>query len=138
MNTFRQVSLIAALILSPTLSRAVESAKARMWCLSLRFQQGSAGLGTTLDLTTISSGYNGELAPTFTGRTYYSDFALDAGFPVTGVINVDLPPSVDANGDGFDDFFDVTQAVQATSTGVYSTDLGGGTVAASWRRAAGS
>src|SRR6266851_4526926 len=99
MNTFSHLSLVAVLILSPTLGRGVELAKARMWCLSLRFQQGSAGLGATLDLTTINNGYNGELAPTFTGRTYYSDFALDAGFPVTGVINVDLPPSVDANGD---------------------------------------
>src|SRR5262249_28475378 len=138
MNTFTKFSLITALILCPAVGRSAETAKARMWCLSLRFQEGTAGLGETLDLSTINSSYNGELAPTFSGRTYASGMTLETGFAVTGVINVDLPPFVDSNGDGFDDFFDVTQGVQGTSTGAYRTDVSTGTVTASWSRGAGS
>jgi hypothetical protein len=138
MNTFSKFSLIAALALCPVAGRGAEMARPRLWCLSLRFQQGTASLGGTLDLSTLTSVNNGELAPTFNGRKYASGMALDFGVPVTGVINVDLPPFVDANGDGFDDFFDVSQGVQATTTGAYQTDVSTGTVTASWSRGAGS
>ena len=44
----------------------------------------------------------------------------------------------DANGNGFDDSFEVSQAAGGTSQGQYTTAIGGGTVTATWSRAAGS
>jgi len=106
--------------------------------LSLRFQEGSDSFGDTLDFSTINNSYNGELAP-FSQGTLGSGFVLDfSGMPITGTIYIDLPPLVDANGNGFDDFFETSQGVQAASTGHYVTAIGGGTVTASWSRAVGS
>jgi hypothetical protein len=138
MNIFSKLSLVVSLVLFSVAGSSAEMARARMWCLSLRFQQGTAGFGETLDLSTINSSQNGELAPTFSGRTYVSLMTLDVGFAFTGLMNVDLPPFADSNGDGFDDFFDVTQGVQATTAGSYQTDVSMGTITASWSRGAGS
>jgi|ERR1051326_956163 hypothetical protein len=119
-------------------SSGAGTANARIWCLSLRFQQGAGSLGDTLDFSTINGSYNGELAP-YTQDTLASSFVLDfSGSPIAGTMYIDLPPFVDANGDGFDDFFDVSQGVRAASTGHYNTPISDGTVTASWSRAVGS
>lgn len=132
------LGVLAGLSLLAVTSRGAETAHARMWCLSLRFQEGSDSFGNTLDFSTISSSYNGELAP-YNQRTWGSGFVLDySGMPITGTIYIDLPPIVDANGNGFDDFFEVSQGVQAATTGQYTTAIGGGTVSATWSRAAGA
>ena len=121
-----------------TPSRSAETAQARMWCLSLHFQQGSDSFGDTLDLSTISGTPNGELAP-YNGLQYVSGFALDSsGFPIGGTLYLNLPPSVDDNNNGWNDFFEVAQGVSASSSGVYTTPLGGGTVTANWNRGAGA
>jgi hypothetical protein len=50
-----------------------------------------------------------------------------------------VPAAGDANGDGFDDFFQVAQGINASSSGTYSINgLGSGSVTASWSRDAGS
>lgn len=51
---------------------------------------------------------------------------------------VDVPPSGDANQNGFVDFFEFTQNASGTTTGTYATHLENGTVEATWNRAAGS
>jgi hypothetical protein len=135
------LAVIACLIFLPLTSRSTEIAHARIWCLSLRFQEGSDSTGVdTLDFSTINNSYNGELAP-YSQRTWGSGFVLDSlslGMPITGTIYIDLPPLVDANGNGFDDFFEVSQGVGASTTGRYTTAISTGTVTASWSRAAGS
>ena len=55
------------------------------------------------------------------------------------MIYVDLPLGVDVNGNGFDDFFEVSQGVStAVTSGSYNTDISSGTVTATWSRSAGS
>jgi hypothetical protein len=132
------LALLTGLPFVCTISGGAEIANARLWCLSVRFQQGSGSFGDTLDFSTINNSYNGELAP-YSQDTWASGFVLDfSGMPINGTIYIDLPPFVDANGNGFDDFFEVSQGVQAASTGRYDTAIGGGTVIASWSRAVGS
>src|SRR5262249_4828666 len=75
MRPYASLLLILSSLL-PLMDHAGETANARLWCLSLRFQQGSDSFGDTLDLSTISGTPNGELAP-YNGTTYVSGFALD-------------------------------------------------------------
>jgi len=121
-------------------SQAAETAHARLYCLSLHFQEGTT-YGGTLDLSTIvGPPYNGELMP-YSGRTWASGLALVwSGMGDSGTIYVNLPPAADANGNGFDDFFEVSQEVSATvPSGTYSTSTYfSGTVTATWSRSAGS
>jgi len=110
-----------------------------LYCGSLRFQQGQGACDETLDLSTITGPPNGELAPWYSTSTRQSDFALDfGGLVIAGTLSLDLPPHPDANGNGFDDSCEVSQAAGRTSQGEYPTALGGGTVTATWSRAAGS
>jgi len=121
-------------------SQAAEMAHARLYCMSLHFQEGTT-YGGTLDLSTIGGPpYNGELMP-YSGRTWVSSLALVwSGMGDSGTIYVNLPPAADANGNGFDDFFEVSQGVAATvPSGTYSTSTYfSGTVTATWSRSAGS
>jgi hypothetical protein len=121
-------------------SQAAETAHARLYCLSLHFQQGTT-YGGTLDLSTIGGPpYDGELMP-YSGRTWASGLALVwSGMGDSGTIYVNLPPAADANGNGFDDFFEVSQGLAATvPSGTYSTSTYfSGTVTATWSRSAGS
>jgi len=133
------VSLVAiASAFLPFIANSAETAAARIWCLSLRFQQGSDSFGDTLDLSTISGTPNGELAP-YNGLTYISVFTLDiSGQPINGRMQLSLPPFSDVNSNGFNDFFESALGVGATTSGTYTTALGNGTVSATWQRAAGS
>jgi hypothetical protein len=141
MKFFAYLFVIAS-TLHPLLPRAAETANARIWCFSLRFQQGTDDLGLdTLDLTTISSGVNGELAP-YRGVMYVSTFLLDdstsLGLAINGTMYLNLPPVADANGNGFNDFFESALGISGTSAGTYTTFLGNGTVNATWSRTVGS
>jgi hypothetical protein len=64
----------------------------------------------------------------------------DPTFPdaISGQIAFDTPAPVDANGDGFDDFFQVSQAVAESTRGLFMTPVDQGTVTATWSRGAGS
>ncbi len=134
------IFLTAVFLFCPMTNHGSETAQARLFCLSLRFQEGTT-YGGTLDMSTIGGPpYNGELRP-YSGRSWDSGLALDwSGMADNGVIYVNLPPAVDANGDGFDDFFEVSQGVaNAATSGTYSTTTYfSGTLTATWNRAAGS
>jgi hypothetical protein len=120
-------------------AHAAQTARATLFCWSLRFHQGQGSFDETLDLSTTAGTPNGELAPWYSAYTHRSGFVLDfSGFPINGTIFLDLPADPDANGNGFDDSFEVSQATGGTSQGQYTTDIGGGTVSATWSRAAGS
>ena len=55
--------LAAGTCFLPIMAPGAEMAQAKMWCLSLRFQNGTGQDGLySLDLTTLDSGINGELA----------------------------------------------------------------------------
>jgi hypothetical protein len=134
------IFLMAGWFLLSASSQGAETAHARIYCMSLRFQEGTT-YGGTLDMSTIGGPpYNGELMP-YSGRTWASGLALVwSGMPDGGNIYVNLPPVVDANGNGFDDFFEVSQGVAGTVTsGSYSTSTYfSGSITATWSRAAGS
>jgi len=134
-------------------SHAAQTAQARLFCLSLRFQQGVYhGLSgdITLDLSTINLAdlgepafpKNGELAPSFSDPDHYSGFLLYDTLlddvVLVGEIDLDTPAFTDLNGNGFDDFFEVSEAGSGASTGTYSSFIDSGPVRATWSRAAGS
>jgi len=136
------VILTAGLLFGPATCNAAQTAQARMFCLSLRFGQGTT-YGYYLDLTTISYDFNGELAwyDESSQRSWYELHDAYYYFDMTGTIFVDRPAFADANGNRFNDFFEVSQAVSATTYGGSYTDdygLGGGDVTAQWSRSAGS
>jgi hypothetical protein len=139
------ILLTVGWFLYPITSFGLETAHARLYCLSLQFQQGTT-YGGTLNLSTLSgTPYNGELMPTFgsgaSGNPWGSGLVLVwSGMSDGGTIYVNLPPPVDANNDDFDDFFEVSQAVTGKVTsGSYSTSTYfSGTVTATWNRNAGS
>src|SRR5438874_13082718 len=125
-------------------SHAAQTAQARLFCLSVRFQRGTDMFGlSVLDLSTISlDSPNGELAPTFDTPSQFSGFRIsnpDTGDIVEdGEIDLNTPDFADVNGDGFDDFFDASQAVSGVSTGIYASVIDSGTVKATWGRPSGS
>jgi len=133
------VLLATGLALLPTTGRGTQTAQGTLFCWSLRFQQGEGPLDETLDLSTVSGTPNGELAPWYVIYTHWSGFILDySGFPITGTLYLDLPLIADANANGFDDNFEVSQGVTGNSSGEYETAIGGGTITATWNRTAGS
>jgi hypothetical protein len=136
------------LTLLPSLTPGAQSAKARLFCLSPRFQRGAAndmnGFRWTMELTTLDFGLNGELAPDFVTGGYsngawlelYSEL-LDDTFQ--GIMGLDTPDFADANGNGLDDFYEVSQAVPSRpAVGAYSlTGFGNGNFTATWYRESG-
>ncbi|HLZ53695.1 MAG TPA: hypothetical protein VKS19_04370 [Verrucomicrobiae bacterium] len=139
------ILLTAGYFLYPITNYGAETAQARLYCMSLRFQQGTT-YGGTLNISSINgSQYNGELYPTFSSDAYGNPWASGlvlvwSGMGDSGSISMNLPPGVDANNDGYDDFFEVSQGVSnGSSSGTYSTSTYfSGTVSATWNRAAGS
>src|SRR5881396_971981 len=127
-------------------SHAAQTAQARLFCMSVRFQRGTDKTGLyVLDLSTISLDTpNGELAPTFIFDPDHSSFFRisdpDTGdIVVEGDIDLNTPDFADVNGDFFDDFFDASQAVvSGVSTGIYASVIDSGTVKATWGRLSGS
>jgi hypothetical protein len=132
------ILLMALLITLSSAINAAQTASATLFCWSLRFQTGTASGGATLSLSSIAGPPNGELYPD--GADYASGMILDVfGSPITGTMSVALPPFADANGNGFNDFFEVSQAVGlSTTAGAYTTFLSDGTITARWSRGAGS
>ena len=141
------IVLAASLTLLTPAGHAAQTAQARMFCSSLRFQRGwDSNHQYYLDLTTLGSGVNGELtfqdlfSSGYSHSTYLNlvDDWFEEQFP--GAMAVDVPSAGDANGNGFDDFFEVSQSVNGlSSSGAYSLDYwGNGDIQASWYRGAGS
>lgn len=139
MTATRLILLTTFLFALASPVQATHSAHATLFCWSLRFHQGTGSFDETLDLTTIAGGLNGELAPWYSSHTHRSDFSLDfSGFPITGTLFLNLPAFQDANGNGFDDSYEVSQEISGTSSGQYTTAIGSGTITATWSRPAGS
>ncbi|MCU0770333.1 MAG: hypothetical protein MUE94_00995 [Verrucomicrobia bacterium] len=150
MNTLR-ILLLALLPGLASTAHAAQTAQARLCSWSLRFSGASAngggGFTYTLDLTTIGSGLNGELAidTDQTGYSHYSsvdlyeEYWLEGTFQ--GFLAVDVPDAGDANGNGFPDFFEVSQPVNGLATTGFLQVPGIaylGDVQATWSRNAGS
>lgn len=124
---------------------ATQTARARLYCYSVRMERGVAGFGGTLDLSTLdwSVAPNGELAPLFTSHSHGSGFSLHSpGFlePIRGVLRIDAPLGTDMNDNGYADFFEVDQSVaRVVTAGNYSAGANEtGNVTATWTRSAGS
>jgi len=135
-------SLILAIFVAPAGTLQAGSADARLYCTSLKFARGYDDNNEYyLELTTLPVGVNGELVRNF-GATYshFSYLELtDDWYGVTdqGALAVNTP-NADADGDGFPDYLEVAQAVNASTSGQYQFNgLGSGTIQASWARAAG-
>jgi hypothetical protein len=136
----------AAILIAPVRDLVAETAQARMYCFSPRFQRSSDQTTFfTLDLTTLAVGVNGELAfgDFFgTGSTHSSFLVLtDQLFSEVydGAMALNVPTGGDANGNSYPDFYEVARAVSSTSSGLYEIDgIGNGAVSASWSRGAGS
>src|SRR5262245_19833147 len=114
------------LSLSPV-ALADETAQARLWCLSPKFQSGTDLNGEyALNLTMLNVGINGELAPDWEGSyTHFSYLELtDQWFGETwsGSMYLDVPDVGDANGNGWGDSFAISQPVSAPSSGIYSLE----------------
>jgi len=133
---------ILMLLLSVAGPALAGTGSARLYCLSLKFARGSDTYNEYyLDFTTLQYGINGELVRNFGGTySHFSYLELTDNWLGTldqGAIAVDLP-NTDANGNGFPDFLEVAQSVNASSTGQYQIlGLSSGTVQATWFRAAG-
>src|SRR6266702_912832 len=121
--------LIAGLSLLPIVGHGEETAQARMYCLSLRFQRSMDQNGLyTLDLTTLTSGVNGELAfGDFFGNGYsHSSFPILTdevfGDGYNGGMDLDIPPGNDVNGNSYPDFFQFSWIWQRHSGRVMVTE----------------
>src|SRR5881396_4074218 len=139
-------AVIAVLCVLPLLSYSAQTTQARLFCWSVRFQRGF-DKGFSLDLSTVeppTTSPNGELGvlSLFSTYSHWSYFALNNtnGSPlVVGTLNLKVPFNVDANGNGFSDFFEVARPVSSTMTaGTFSSNSGSGSASAAWSRAAGS
>ncbi len=126
-------------------SAALAQAQARAWCSSVRFYRGTEPFDFySLDLTGIASGINGELFPTYESATAYASYlSLNDEWglydPIPGWMRLEVPLTADADENGWPDFFEVNQAVNTTSTGIFDfAGLSSGTVQAAWSRGAGS
>ena len=140
MNKFILAAL-ALLTFSNNSLRAAQTAAARMYCLSVRFNEAHAGGPNaiySLDLTGINNSLNGELYPVFgQARSHFSSLVLtDEIFEdeIFGSVFLDVPGS-DSDGDGFPDFFNTAQAFSGTSSGSYNfPGFASGNVTANWSR----
>lgn len=147
MKRFLISSLIGLVSLITMPLHAVQSAHARLYSASIRFHRGTDTFDFFMvDLSTLSSGNNGELFPGFFNNTGFShssyliitDTTLEE--EMSGGIALDIPPNEDANFNGFPDFFESAQAVSGkTTSGAYNIPtFGSGEVVANWNRPANS
>ncbi len=140
--------LVLGIMFAPVIGWAAQTARARMYCFSPRFQPAWDDSATfTLYLSTlpILGQDNGELAPYFftTNFTHgcYLDLTDYVGGKYDGWMELNVPNLPDANGNTYPDFFEVSQPVNGTTNGIYSIPgLSNGTraVSASRGRSAGS
>lgn len=141
------VYLLAGVVsLGPVAGQSAEIANATAFCYSLRFQRGIDPNGNYyLDFSSLNGSVNGELAPDFLASGYTHSAYLSLvdellGETLSGALALDVPDAGDANGDGFPDFFQVSQGVtNLPSSGAYNlTMYGNGSTTATWNRPAGS
>lgn len=147
MKTFSVIVLLL-LTFSRDSIQAAQTANARIYCLSIRFNHARAGGPNAiyaLDLTGLNSGINGELYPVFSGpRSHHTvliltDELFDNQF--FGSMNLNVP-TTDTDGDGFPDIFDTSRAFSGASSGSYNfpgfPGSASGNATANWSRGANS
>jgi hypothetical protein len=148
------VLLTAGWVFISAAANGAETAQARLYCVSLQCQTARAtgefdGANWTLNLTTLPSSNNGELAPFFLTTSYthsayvrlYNDLTEMSD---SGKMAFDVPSNVGI--DGFPILFEVSQGVtNLTSAGAIVSDSGNGFYpspgvgfSATWNRPAGS
>src|SRR2546426_103900 len=117
--------IASGIFLAPASDWGAETAQARVYCFSLLFHPSSDVSDTfTLNLSTLLTvgQDNGELAPYFFDFTYshgsYIDLTDFVNDQFDGAMDLNVPPFSDANGNTYPDFFEVSQAVNDTSSGV--------------------
>lgn len=149
MNRLIILSTAVFCALTPAI-HATETARVRMFCLSLQFQTATAydyaGFQWTVDLTTLQNGVNGELAPGYLTSSYSHSASINVSGGLddetgTGAFAVDVPGGGDANNNGFPDFWEVSQPVSGlTSSGAIQCSALSinSTLSATWNRDAGS
>lgn len=124
------------------------TAQARLFCLSLRFQTASTklfGQTYTLDFMsdTSTTPPNGELFPLLnpaqpSHATFFQMHDPTLG-DIAGTLVVDVPSGLDTNTNGFNDFFESSQAIDSvTTTGNYNGPVDEGSVTMTWQRDAGA
>jgi|SRR5579859_3475490 len=144
MKKLRKAVLLIGACLLPLLCRSAETNHARLFCLSVQFQEGQDQFGDVLDLSSVDPGtlINGELAPntgTYSHGCYFSFNDFSGLGPVYGVLLLNTPAGMDANSNGFNDFFESSQAGSGTTSGMYTVPGSpSDTASADWSRAAGS
>jgi hypothetical protein len=123
---------------------ARDPAQVRFYCTSVQLlpANGGPGQAETFEVTTDSTlgEINNEVNASTDVPVYFQlDDPTSAG-TVAGQIIIPFPAPVDANGNGFDDFYESSQAVPPTNTqGAFQIPgVDSGTVAVSWSRDAGS
>jgi len=140
---------VAGLVLLSTASHGAETARGRIYCVSIRFQEAVAydsyGFQWRVNLSTLAVGINDELAPYFLNANYTHSAYLEIYSELfdgtdAGAVGLNVPANSDAN--GFPYFFEVGQAVNNVvtagtiqSSSFYPRATG---FQATWNRAAGS
>jgi len=137
------VALVALLMVSiPCLAR--DPAQVRFYCTSIQLLPATGGPGQaeTFAVTTDSTfgEINNEVSVSSDVPVYFQLNDPASVDTIVGQILIPFPPSVDANANGFDDFFESTLAVRPTNTqGAFQIPgVDSATVSVSWSRVAGS
>lgn len=139
------VLLMIWVSVSPSIA-AARDAQVRLFCLSLRVEPGVArefGLESTLTFT--SAGFaspNHEFYPLFEDDlTHATAFQMESAQfpePLQGELALQAPDTLDDNTNGIPDLYEVSAGIPATtSDGLWISDVGRGTVKATWQRDAG-
>jgi hypothetical protein len=148
MKKFVLYAILLALAVPMPVLRAGQ-VQIQLHSLSLRFQPAtneSQGLKYRLELTSDSPAAtqpNGELAPLPEGAASshgcFYRFTIDIlTQPSYGSLSLNVPSPTDKNTNGIPDFFEINQAVSATTTGQFEDAAQRDQVTAVWNRAAGS
>jgi hypothetical protein len=150
MYTIRVLLFGCLLALTSTAAHTTQTAQARLHCWSLRFggasAWGSLGFLWDVNVTTISQSYNGEVTlnpftPSYTHFTYVDWYDALYEELLQGELDLDVPDAGDANGNGFPDFFEISQQVNSLPAQGFLRFYGfvyEEPVQAFWYRAAGS
>lgn len=147
----KRISIFALVWLGAALRPAVAGeAEVHLYCLSLRFQPAatkSLSLNYNLELTSDSptnTELNGEVTPLPAGApsSHGSFYRLTGDIffePIYGTFLLNVPDATDANTNGVPDFFEISQAVAATTTnGAFDDATQTGKVTTTWSRNADS
>lgn len=152
----RLILLVAGLSLLPWMALGAHTAQARMYCVTVRLNQGTDGLGDTFSVNSSGTADGAgeiiqwgeppqrELQPfppilyTSIASLYVKQYAFT--FVDSGLI-IYLPELVDSDNNGIPDFFEVAQGIDTNAyNGSYHFGLpvGNGAIWTTWLRAPGS